>query len=328
MRRKLVFLLVFLVLLGGGWLVFARPPLVTVQKPHIGQAVQAVYATGSVEPLQWARIVPPQAARLQQWNVQEGERVDAGQVLAQLDATDAQAKVTALQAQVALLQAESARQRALAGKGFVSTNALQRADTELANATQSLVAARKTLADMTLTAPLAGVVLKRDGEIGEMVERNQVLAWVGAPAPLRINAEVDEEDIARVKPGQRALIKADAYADRVFEGRVAQITPKGDPINKSYRVYVNLPADSVLQVGMTTEVNILVGLNERAMLVPSSAVISGNSVWRVRDSRLERVAVTLGVRGDKETEVKSGLTLQDEIVVVPAPDFVPGMRVR
>ena len=80
-----------------------------------------------------------------------------------------------------------------------------------------------------------------------------------------VTAEVDEEDIARCRPGQQAVIKADAFPGRVLKGQVNEITPLGDPLNKSYRVRVALPDDTPLHLGMTTELNIIVSEQPNAL---------------------------------------------------------------
>ena len=111
---------------------------------------------------------------------------------------------------------------------------------------------------MTIISPIDGMVLRREIEPGEFVKQGDTAFWVGQPKPLRITAEVDEEDIPLVKLKQRALIKSDAFPEQVSEGLISDITPKGDPLNKNFRVRISLPENSPLYVGMTVEVNIII----------------------------------------------------------------------
>jgi multidrug efflux pump subunit AcrA (membrane-fusion protein) len=83
---------------------------------------------------------------------------------------------------------------------------------------------------------------------------------------------VDEEDIAQVRPGQEVLIRADALAGQTFRGQVLAVTPKGDPVARSYRVRISLPADTPLMIGMTTETNIVLRRSDNALLVSVGAV--------------------------------------------------------
>ena len=99
---------------------------------------------------------------------------------------------------------------------------------------------------------------------------------------------MDEEDIPLVTVGQPVLIKADAFPGRILDGTVAEITPKGDPVNKSYRVRIGLPPDTPLMIGMTVESNIVVRREDAALLVPQAAS---------RDGRLRRGRGPCGTAG-------------------------------
>jgi RND family efflux transporter MFP subunit len=172
-----------------------------------------------------------------------------------------------------------------------------------------------------------GVVLRRDGEVGEVAEAGQVLFRVGVPRPLRVVAEVNEEDIPRVAIGQTVLLRTDAFLGRRLEGQVAEITPMGDVLTKTYRVRVSLADDTPLLPGMSVEANIVAREKPNALLVPTDA-LQGTQVFVVDGDRLRRRDVTLGIRGTRATEILTGL--QDgERVASPAPaDAVDGTKVH
>jgi RND family efflux transporter MFP subunit len=300
---------------------------VSLERPTRGPAVEAVYATGTVEPVYWSKVAPVGTGRIAAILARDGDPVKKGTVLARLEDQDKSANVTQLAARRDFLRDELVRAQSLQRKGFFSAQALQRAASELKQAEAALAAANKPLADTLLTAPLAGVVLRQDGETGETVLANQTLFWVGLAKPLRIIAEVDEEDIARVHPGQRVLIKADAFPGVVLEGRVAEITPKGDPINKSYRVRVSLPEDTPLKVGMTTETNIIVREEANALLVPAAAV-SGGKLWVAENGRAKRLPVKAGTIGEKKAEILSGLKGDESVIANPPPELKEGDAVN
>jgi len=130
-----------------------------------------------------------------------------------------------------------------------------------------------------------------------------------------------------VKLGQKALLTADAFGERVFAGEVAEITPKGDPVNKNYRVRVAIPDTTPLRIGMTTEVNIVVQERKRALLVPFAALRKG-AVFTVVDGRARRKTVNAGIVGDTQVEIRGGL-LDGELVIVNPPEGLEdGDRVR
>ena len=184
------------------------------------------------------------------------------------------------------------------------------------------------LADMTITAPLDGIVLRKDGEVGEVVQADDLMLWIGQERPYWITADVDEEDIPWVEPGQRALIEADAFPDRVLEGTVSEITPMGDAINKQYRVRVLLPLDSPLLIGMTTEINIVVRIEENALLIPEAAVAGRGFVWLVEEGAARRRKVEFGIYGEGMVEVRSGLGEDDRLIVSPPADLQEGAAIR
>ena len=300
---------------------------VTLERPTRGPAVEAVYATGTVEPVFWSKVAPLGTGRIAAILARDGDVVKKGAPLARLEDQDKRANVAQLAARRDFLLQELARSRNLVLKGFISKQALDLAAAELKQAEATLDSARKLLADTVLTAPLDGVVLRQDGETGETVTANQTLFWVGLPKPLRIIAEVDEEDIARVHPAQRVLIKADAFLGVVLEGRVAEITPKGDPINKSYRARISLPDDTPLKVGMTTETNIIVREEAHALLVPAAAV-SGGKLWVAVNGRARKLPVKAGTIGDKKAEILSGLKGDETVIANPPSDLKEGDAVN
>lgn len=328
-KSRLPLIVLVLAVMAGAafWLVRQSAPEVAVVHPHRGRAVEAVYATGTVEPVSWARISPVGSGRIAEMLVREGERVREGQPLARLDDREARARIAELEARAAYWREEVRRAQALADKGIKSREAEQKAQSELGQVQAAISAARQRRADLLVTSPLDGEVLRRDFEVGEVVDVNDALFWVGAPRPLRVTADVDEEDIADIRPGQKVLIKADAFPDRVLEGKVDRVTPKGDPINKTFRVRVALPDETPLLVGMTAEVNVITKEKADALLIPAGAVAGGQALV-VADGLLQARPVRLGVRGRSEVEVVEGLAPGDRVVAAPSSALKAGERVR
>ncbi len=300
---------------------------VAVIVPEIGTAVEAVYATGTVEATIMMPIAPRSAARLMQLNVDEGARVTKDQVMAQLEDTDLQNTVDELQAREALAKREYNRRTVLLKSGAISKGAYDQARAEWDASKAALARAQAQQSFLRLLAPEDGVVIRRDGEVGQLIPANQPVFWISCCAPLRITADVDEENIAEVKPDQKVLIRSDAFAGQVFHGRVQAITPKGDPIARSYRVRIGFDGEVPLMIGMTAETNIVLHESDSALLVPLSAVKSGH-VWLVRDGALVRQKVEIGARDKTRLEIRSGITKDDLIVKSYDSQFVEGESVR
>ena len=108
---------------------------------------------------------------------------------------------------------------------------------------------------------------------------------------------------------------------------MGEITPKGDPVNKVYRVRIALPEDTPLRIGMSAEINIITQRRDGALLLPAGAIKDG-AVWVARDGRAERRAVEVGVRGREQVEARAGLTEGETVILDPPADLSEGARVR
>jgi membrane fusion protein (multidrug efflux system) len=311
---------------AAGYVHFAVPR-VAVTAPVRGPAVEAIYATGVVEPVIWAKVTPMLRGRIMELCKCEGVTIGEGDVLARLDDAEEKARVAELEARAEFLEGDMRRYARLLEGNHVSAQTYQRASTAYAEIRAVIAAERSRLNDFTIRAPIVGQVLRRDGEVGEIVDSDDVLFWVGEPKPLWIVAEVDEEDIARVRLGQRALIKADAFPEQVLDGTVETITPKGDPINKSFRVRVALPDDTPLLIGMTTEINVVVATVEEALLVPADAVKDGR-LFVVNDGRAHQRRVLTGIASPAMVQITDGLTTDEQVILAPPPGLRDGQRVR
>jgi multidrug efflux system membrane fusion protein len=320
--------LVALLGIGSGavyW--FSSPPAVIVVHPRRGPAVQSVYATGTVEPTVMVPISARSAARLVELAADEGSVVAKGQVLAKLENDDLRRAIEMAEAEERYAKAEFDRLGVLAGRQVVARTAYDRAKADWEKARAAAAQAAALAGYLQLVAPADGTIIRRDGEIGQMIGANQTVFWLSCCAPLRISAEVDEEDIAQVRPGQEVLIRGDAYPGRLFHGKVQAVTPKGDPVARSYRVRISLTADTPLMIGMTTETNIVLRQSEHALLLPAGAV-QQDKVWRVENGRLHPNNVTVGAKGVTEIEILEGVGDDDWIVTAPSPSLQAGQHIR
>jgi RND family efflux transporter MFP subunit len=141
---------------------------------------------------------------------------------------------------------------------------------------------------------------------------------------------VDEEDIARVVVGQKVTMRSDALSKRLFDGEVSEITPKGDPVARSYRVRVRFNdasglAASGLRPGMTMDANLIVSRREGALLIPNAA-LHADKVWVVEQGKLRERPVRVGVAGTERSEILSGLSDRDTVVVSPTDGLREGRR--
>ena len=326
--RKVLFIFLLLIIGGSSIFYLRLPARVDVTHPKQGQVIEAVYATGTIETTLSIRIATERAARLTALLADEGMAVKAGQVLARFD--DAELQASLQEAQVRQQNAGKIllRLQNLHARGTVSTEQLDQARTE-ADATRAMTQRiMAQIKSLTLTSPVDGVIIRRDGEPGDYMPVNQAVFFLKqADSSLRLTADVDEEDIPKVNPAQRVLITADAFPGKVFEGLVKEITPQGDPVTRSYRVRITLPDEIPFFIGMTAESNILIAQRDNALLIPNSA-ITNNAVWLVKDGKTYPQRVKTGVKNAHTTEITEGLTGKDTVIIVPPEKLTAGQAVR
>ena len=246
-------IVVLLIAAGGGYYGYTnllRVQTVTSSLVALAPVSEAIYGTGTVEPQRWAKVVPLQRRRLIELCSCEGQNVRAGQVLGRQDDAEERSalkelEVTNQQAQRDLDRAEKDR-----GKSDAAQTEYEQRWTQLEESKTRIAAQKVRIDALVLRAPLDGMVLRRDGEVGEIAGPTDVLFWVGPPTPMQVVAEVNEEEINRIAVGQKALLRSEAFPGQALRASVSQITPKGDPTRKTFRVYLLLPPDTPLRIGM------------------------------------------------------------------------------
>ena len=316
-----------LVLSVGGWWRFVRVAEVQVSVASRGTAAEIVYATGAVEPVRWAKVASVIRNRIVEICHCEGREVAKGEVLARLDDREIRAQLQELKAREEFARRELSRVTELIARNVATTQAHERASTDLRSIQALISVQMERLDDYVINSPMDGVVLRRDGEIGEIAEQGQILFRVGVPTPLQVVAEVNEEDIPRVAVGQTVLFRTDAFMDRRLTGTVREMTPMGDPVAKTYRIKVSLPDDTPLLPGMSVEANVVTREKAGALLVPKDAV-DGTTVFVVDRDRARKRLVKLGIRGTRAVEVLSGVEEGERVVSPLTASLADGERVR
>ncbi|MGI3128548.1 efflux RND transporter periplasmic adaptor subunit [Nitratireductor sp. PBL-C9] len=303
---------------GAAFWYHNQPAPVAVTGPERGSAADIVFASGVVEPRNWAKVTSLVRERIVEVCNCEGERVETGDILARLDATEAEAILTELKARYKLAVDERDRLTLLVERNVTSVTALERASAEVSQVEALIAGQTARLEDYTLRAPSNGMVLRQDVEIGEIAEPGHVLFWVGRLTPRIVVAEVNEEDIPSIEPDQDVLIRSDAFPGRELEAIVDSITPKGDPVTRTYRVRLALPDDTPLMIGMSVDANIITRVVKDTLLVPA-LTLHGNDLFIVENDAAKRVTVETGIRGTERIEILSGLDAGAQIIT-PYPD--------
>lgn len=326
-HRRLVIGGAVVILLAAAVAWRTRPLAVAIAHAGRGPAVDAIYATGTVEPTVMLPIAPRSGGVLAALAVDEGASVRKGQMLARLDDADLARSVDELKARERYARADFERKRGLVAQHLLPADELDRARSDLDAAVASLRRASALRGYAMLLAPADGLVIRRDGEVGQFIPAGQAVLTLSCCAPLRVTADVDEEDIARIALGQAVVLRSDALPGKVYDGKVSEITPKGDPVARSYRVRIALSDPADFRIGMTADANIVVARRDNAVLIPVAA-LHGDSVWTLQDGRLHRQPVQVGVAGTDRVEITGGLQDGAELVLAPDEALREGRRAR
>jgi len=200
---------------------------------------------------------------------------------------------------------------------------------------ERLAAARAKLAKTTIRAQTRGVVLTRNVEPGDLVQPGRVLLEIARDGDTEIEAPVDEKNLGVLALGQTAQCIADAYPDRPFAAAVNYLAPGIDAQLGTVTIRLQVaPVPDFLRQDMTVSVNVETGRRDAALVVPNDALLDADgaqpAVLAVRDGRLQRAPVQLGLKGMVMTEVTSGLQAGDLVLASAASvqEVAAGDRVR
>ncbi len=329
MKRIALWLLPLALLAGAAawWLLAGRTQEVELTPVRIGQAVELVYATGFIEAQQPVSVSARLTAPVRQVLADEAQRVVRGQPLVLLDDEEQRHALQQAVAQRRVAQQDEQRTLSLFAKGWVTRAARDAAVATADSARAAEQSARARLDQMIVRSGINGVVLRQDVEPGDLATPGRVLMTLGDPSRIWITATIDERDVARVQPGQAALMSSDAWPGRVLRGHVREVTPGGDPEQRAFRARIVPDPAMTLPLGLTLEVNIVTRRAERALLVPASAIEDGK-VWIVRGHRVHAKPVRTGIAGTNDVQILSGLSQGDMIVKTPEEKLRDDMRVR
>ena len=208
----------------------------------------------------------------------------------------------------------------------------KQARAQVAQSEASLKQLEEQLGYTTIVAPMDGVVLSRDVEIGDAVSSILVLGstatlvmTVGDTTEVYVKGKVDEADIAHVYMGQPARIKVESFRDRYFQGKVTKISPMGvekDNVTTfEVRVSINNPGGE-LKAQMTANAEILLDEHKNVLTVPENAVVydnQKNTTVEIPDKKQKegkrKIPVKVGLSNGSVTEIVSGLKEGDQVVL-------------
>src|SRR6266404_4039266 len=227
---------------------------------------------------------------------------------------------------VPAVEYEKAKSEANRLRGAVEAERIER-DRNLSSLEETTKKLEAQMKNSEVRAPIDGVLTNVQTIDGELVSDGNELFTVSSHKNY-VRGEVNEEDVGEVKPGMKAKLQLYAYRMKTFTARVSSVQPAADPTTQRYTVVLEMenPPDN-LMVGMTGEMNIITGSHENALLVPTRALLVDQALL-VKGGIVHSRTVGVGYRTLDFTEVTSGLTEGNHVIVSDQDKFRPGETVR
>lgn len=294
--------------------------------------------TGLIEAWNKINITPDVGGKIAEIYVEEGDRVQKGQVLAELDTRAIRLQLEQAKAGFAVAQANFRdaqrnieRMERLKSENAISEQqyeqvklAYDAADAQLQQARAALNLANHNLDVSIMKAPFSGVVASKNAEVGDVINplmggfspSSGVLTLMDF-SRVKIEIEVSSQNIARIKKGMTALLRVDAFPERTFLGKVSVVNLTADPMTRKFSVQITADnRELLLRPNIFGELTLEVNSHEDALVVPQIAVLENRYVFVAQDDNtVVRHDVSLGLQNTDMVEVVSGIEEGDRVVV-------------
>jgi len=303
---------------------------------------------GTVQAISQVTVRARLSAVVQRVLVREGDRVAAGQLLAEFDTAALHALLAEREAGLAsaaanLEQAQRTREAnaQLVRQSFITQNAFDTADAAFQAQAAGVAAARAQLAqvqlqldDAQVRAPIAGRVARRFVQPGEKVAQDAQLLSLVDLGQLEVQASAAVSDVARVPVGSAADVQIEGLSGQHFRGRVERINPSADPGSRSIDLYVSFANEhNLVRTGMFATVRLHLAADRETPTLPLAAIQSdaGQSVvWAIKDGRLARHVVSVGRRDQQAqlAEILGGLDADAQVLASRFDNLKDGAAAR
>jgi RND family efflux transporter MFP subunit len=318
----------------------------TVSRGYIAEKVQYL---GDITGDPSVAVYPKISDIFTEIRVENGDRVNKGDILARIDDASvrnskqqAEAGYRSARSQLANVRAEYERMKKLYENNAVSqsqwdqlTTQLEVAEAGLEQAKASLEMAKTQLSYTVLRSPISGYVSGVAYDTGDMATPQKPFATVHRIGKVKININVTEEDMARLRKGQRSEILVSAYPDTVFSGHITTVSPVIDPMTRTAAVEVKADnPDLLLKPGMFVRVAVIVSERDNAITIPklavdqrtvlkrtgdglrSDRVVKAYSCFIVENGKAREMPLEIGIESKTQYEILSGLRTGDQLVVM------------
>lgn len=309
------------------------PTAVELAAAERGTVSRSVTVTGLSEPVRSIGVNSQLAGALLAVNVQEGDLVREGQVLARLDARELEAQMGSAEASLEVTKNTFERSTLLRQSGVITEAEFDRDRAAYRAAQAQTEQLRTRLGYATIRAPITGVVTQKRLEAGDLVAPQTRLFTVADMSTMLVRVQVSELDVLSVRIGQDVNVALDALPGRPLPATVRRVFPSADTLTRLVPVEVALTGEGarLARAGFLARVTFDLDRRRDVVLVPQGALVGASgahAVFLVRDGRAVRRPVSTGLVSEGRVEIVSGLEGGEMVVVAGNATLRDGAEVR
>ncbi|MBC2858701.1 efflux RND transporter periplasmic adaptor subunit [Stappia sp. 28M-7] len=286
---------------------------VAVETAAVGvrDVVEDIRAFGTLVANESVVISPEIAGRVARIGFQEGQRVEEGDVLVELDAQILRAELDKAKSEVSLAEANFERARKLAEQGSGTLRARDETSQGYTAAQANVALAEARLAKTSIAAPFSGIVGFRDISVGAYVSPGDRIVELASIDPLKVEFRVSETYLPNLRTGLPVTVTVDALPGETITGKITAIDPIVDVSGRAIRLRAELPnPDGRLSPGLFARIRIVIEERSEAMVVPEAAVFRDEGklfVYRLEDGKAVKTPIEIGLRSPGDVEIRAGL---------------------
>ncbi|MBK9262929.1 MAG: efflux RND transporter periplasmic adaptor subunit [Polyangiaceae bacterium] len=338
-------------------------PRVEVITPKVTSSDRSLVLPGSIRPLEETVIYPRVSGYVRKWNVDIGDKVEEGQVLAEIDTPELDQELTRASAELAqakanLLRAEASRDLSKAnldraekllpagvasqqefdqrsGQARIDAAGVTVAKATVTSAAANIQRLRELKSFTKIVAPFAGTVVSRTIERGALVAAGNgtPLFRIAATDPVRVYVGIPQDVAPSIKAGEKATITVREFAGQSFEGTIARTAGALDMATRTMNTEVRVPnPDNKLLAGMYAEVSLTLPLPHRVLEVPATTLYNDSKGLRVAvvdaDSKIRFAPITIERDAGTTILVSTGLEGTERVVKLASVQLGEGAQVN
>ena len=304
---------------------------VEVALPATMDIFETLETTASIESDAEAAVLARASGEVVEILVEEGDRVEEGQVLALLDGERLRLQMLQAKASLDMTSREYDRFVSLRQRGLVSASAVEGLEFDVAALRASYELMRLNYAYTEVRAPISGVISRRDVKIGTHVNVGAPLFSITETSQLVAYLHIPQVELSRIETGDEVLVQVDAMPGHEFRARLARISPTIDTRNGTFRATVYIDnTEGLLAPGMFSRFGISFREHADALVVPTRALVGEDGthvVYVVEDGAAVRRIVQVGIASGGVTEILSGLDTDESVVVTGQSSLRDGSKV-